>query len=190
MSNLTIKQTVSAFTKTAKDAHGNELRKAIGKFNFDVELSFNLESEKMQQVVSTLIIDAVKVAVQNNDRAELWNKDTIAQKFTEEFAKYDEDAIYKLVCTRENNNFGLNQFKSLVQEVLVPAIDAVKPLDDKAKATITHVTNAGRNMPEQSMTKVLAWIDAYCADDEKVETVINYLTARAQVVNDLSALEF
>ena len=86
MTNLTIKQTVSAFTKTAKDANGKVLRDAIGKFNFEVDLALNLATEKMQQVISTLIIEAVKVNVQNIDRAELWDKDSIAQKFANEFS--------------------------------------------------------------------------------------------------------
>ena len=192
MTNLTIKQSVSAFTKTAKDANGKVLREAIGKFNFDVELALNLASEKMHQVVSTLIIEAVKVNVQNIDRAELWDKDSIAQKFAEEFAKYDEDTIYKLVCTRENNNFGLQQFKQWVLDTLIPCIDEVTPLDDNSKETIVGATKGGRAMNDKSMTKVLQWIDTYCAHTDNIEQVLHYLTSKPQTATqiDLDSLDF
>ena len=192
MTNLTIKQSVSAFTKTAKDANGKVLREAIGKFNFDVELALNLASEKMHQVVSTLIIEAVKVNVQNIDRAELWDKDSIAQKFAEEFAKYDEDTIYKLVCTRENNNFGLQQFKAWVLDTLIPCIDEVTPLDDNSKETIVGATKGGRAMNDKSMTKVLQWIDTYCAHTDNIEQVLHYLTSKPQTATqiDLDSLDF
>ena len=192
MTNLTIKQTVSAFTKTAKDTHGKVLREAIGKFNFDVELSLNLSAEKMQQVVSTLIIEAVKVQVQNIDRAELWDKDSIAQKFATEFSKYDEEAIYKLVCTRENNNFGLQQFKQWVLDTLIPCIDMVTPLDEASKETIIGATKGGRAMNDKSMAKVLQWIDTYCAHTDNIEQVLHYLTAKPQNATqvDLDGLDF
>ena len=192
MTNLTIKQTVSAFTKTAKDEHGKVLREAIGKFNFDVALSLDLATDKMQQVISTLIIDAVKVNVQNQDRAELWDKDSIAQKFAEEFAKYDEDTIYKLVCTRENNNFGLQQFKAWVTDTLIPCIDMVTPLNDASKETIIGATKGGRAMNEKSMTKVLQWIETYCMHTDNVEQVLHYLTSKPQtaVQVDLDSLDF
>ena len=192
MSNLSIKQTVSAFTKTAKDANGKVLREAIGKFNFEVDLSLDLTTEKMQQVVSTLIVDALKVSVQNKDREELWDKETIASKFATEFAKYDEDAIYKLVCTRENNNFGLQQFKAWVLDTLIPCIDMVTPLDDASKETIIGATKGGRAMNDKSMAKVLQWIDTYCADADNVEQVLHYLTSKPQtsVQVDLDSLGF
>ena len=192
MSNLSIKQTVSAFTKTAKDAQGNELRKAIGKFNFEVDLTLDLSTEKMKQVVSTLIIDALKVSVQNKDREELWDKETIASKFATEFSKYDEDAIYKLVCTRENNNFGLQQFKAWVLDTLIPCIDIVTPLDDASKETIIGATKGGRAMNDKSMAKVLQWIDTYCVDADNVEQVLHYLTSKPQtsVQIDLDSLGF
>ena len=192
MTNLTIKQTVSAFTKTAKDANGKVLRDAIGKFNFDVALTLDLTSEKMKQVVSTLIIEAVKVNVQNLDRAELWDKEIIAQKFSEEFAKYDEDTIYKLVCTRENNNFGLQQFKAWVLDTLIPCIDMVTPLDNNSKETIIGATKGGRAMNDKSMAKVLQWIDTYCADADNIEQVLHYLTSKPQtaVQADLDSLDF
>ena len=192
MTQLSIKQTVSAFTKTAKDANGKVLREAIGKFNFDVALSLDLATEKMQQVVSTLIIDAVKVSVQNTDRAELWDSESIAQKFADEFAKYDDDAIYKLVCTRENNNFGLQQFKAWVTDTLIPCIDMVTPLDDASKATIIGATKGGRAMNDKSMAKVLQWIDTYCAHDDSIEQVLHYLTSKPQTAPqvDLDSLGF
>ena len=192
MTNLTIKQTVSAFTKTAKDANGKVLRDAIGKFNFEVDLALNLATEKMQQVVSTLIIEAVKVNVQNIDRAELWDKDSIAQKFATEFSKYDEDAIYKLVCTRENNNFGLQQFKAWVLDTLIPCIDMVTPLDDNSKETIIGATKGGRAMNDKSMAKVLQWIDTYCAHTDNIEQVLHYLTSKPQTATqiDLDGLGF
>ena len=192
MTNLTIKQTVSAFTKTAKDSNGKVLRDAIGKFNFDVELSLNLSAEKIQQVISTLIIEAVKVQVQNIDRAELWDKDSIAQKFADEFSKYDEDAIYKLVCTRENNNFGLQQFKQWVLDTLIPCIGMVTPLDNASKETIIGATKGGRAMNDKSMTKVLQWIDTYCAHTDNIEQVLHYLTAKPQNAThvDLDGLDF
>ena len=192
MTNLTIKQTVSAFTKTAKDANGKVLREAIGKFNFDVELPLDLTTEKMKQVVATLIIEAVKVNVQNLDRAELWDREIIAQKFSDEFSKYDEDAIYKLVCTRENNNFGLQQFKQWVLDTLIPCIDMVTPLDNNSKETIIGATKGGRAMNEKSMAKVLQWIDTYCADADNIEQVLHYLTSKPQtaVQVDLDSLDF
>ena len=192
MSNLTIKQSVSAFTKTAKDANGNVLRDAIGKFNFDVALTLDLTSEKMTQVVATLIIEAVKVSVQNLDRTELWDKGVIAQKFSEEFAKYDEDAIYKLVCTRENNNFGLQQFKQWVIDTLIPCIDMVTPLNANSKETIIGATKGGRAMNDKSMTKVLQWIDTYCMHADNVEQVLHYLTFKPQTATqvDLDSLDF
>ena len=192
MANLTIKQTVSAFTKTAKDDSGKVLREAIGKFNFDVALSLDLSTDKMQQVVTTLIVDAIKVNVQNQDRAELWDKEVIAQKFAEEFAKYDEDAIYKLVCTRENNNFGLQQFKQWVLDTLIPCIDIVTPLNDASKATIIGATKGGRAMNEKSMAKVLQWIETYCTDTDNIEQVLHYLTSKPQTATqaDLDSLDF
>ena len=189
--NLTIKQTVSAFTKTAKDTNGKVLREAIGKFNFDVDLSLDLSSEKMQQAVKTLIIEAIKVSVQNQDRTELWHADTIAQKFATEFAKFNEDSLYKLVCIRENNNFGLQQFKQWVLDTLIPCIDAVKPLDEVSKATIIGATKNGRAMTDKTMAKVLQWIDAYCTDAENVEQVLHYLTSKPQTAEvDLDGLAF
>ena len=192
MTQLSIKQTVSAFTKTAKDANGKVLREAIGKFNFDVALSLDLATEKMQQVVATLIIDAVKVSVQNLDRAELWDSESIAQKFADEFAKFDEDTIYKLVCTRENNNFGLQQFKAWVLDTLIPCIEDVTPLDEESKATIIGATKGGRAMNDKSMAKVLQWIDTYCTDADNVEQVLHYLTSKPQTVTqvDLDSLGF
>ena len=189
--NLTVKQTVSAFTKTAKDANGKVLREAIGKFNFDVNLSLDLSSDKMQQVVTTLIVDAIKVSVQNTDRAELWHADSIAQKFADEFAKFNEESIYKLVCIRENNNFGLQQFKAWVLDTLIPCIEAVKPLDKVSKETIIGATRNGRAMTEKSMAKVLQWIETYCTDAENVEQVLHYLTSKPQTADvDLDGLAF
>ena len=185
MTNLAIKQTVSAFTKTAKDAQGKVLREAIGKFSFNVALDLDLSSDKMQQVVSTLVIDAIKVSVQNRDRDELWHADTIAQRFADEFAKYDEDSIYKLVCTRENNNFGLQQFKAWVLDTLIPCINDVTPLDDASKATIIGATKNGRAMNDKSMSKVLKWIETYCIDAENVEQVLHYLTSKPQTSADV-----
>ena len=192
MTNLSIKQSISAFTKTAKDEQGKVLRDAIGKFNFEVALDLDLASDKMQQVISTLIVDAIKVSVQNTDRAELWDKAIIAQKFSDEFAKFDEDAIYKLVCTRENSNFGLQQFKAWVTDTLIPCIDMVTPLDDKSKETIIGATKGGRAMNDKSMVKVLQWIDTYCAHTDNIEQVLHYLTSKPQtaVQVDLDSLGF
>ena len=192
MNNLSIKQTVSAFTKTAKDAQNKVLREAIGKFNFDVNLTLDLASEKMQNVVATLIIDAIKVSVQNTDREQLWDKSEIANKFADEFSKFDEDAIYKLVCTRENSNFGLQQFKAWVLDTLIPCIDMVTPLDDASKETIIGATKGGRAMNDKSMAKVLQWIDTYCMHTDNVEQVLHYLTSKPQtaVQVDLDSLGF
>lgn len=192
MTNLSIKQTVSAFTKTAKNEQGAELRKAIGKFNFDVNLSLDLSTEKMQNVVATLIVDAIKVSVQNTDREQLWGKEVIAQKFAEEFSKFDEDAIYKLVCTRENSNFGLQQFKAWVLDTLIPCIELVTPLDAKSKETIIGATKGGRAMTDNSMAKVLQWVDTYCMHTDNVEQVLHYLTSKPQTASqiDLDSLGF
>ena len=191
MAQLFIKTIAQAFTKTAKSETGEVLREAIGKFDFGINLEFDLATPKMQQVVSTLIIEAIKVSIQNQDRAELWDKAVIAQKFEEHAAAFDEDKLYELVCLNSNNVFGLKSFVQWVKELLIPAIEkgAGKELTEAQKKTIMAVVKDGKRMPEQSMTKVLQWIDVYGTDLENVDKVISYLTnVQDTVSNDLDAL--
>ena len=191
MANLFIKTIAQAFTKTAKAENGEELRKAIGKFDFCIDLWFDLATPKMQQVVSTLIIEAIKVNIQNQDRQELWDKAVIAQKFEEHAAAFDEDKLYELVCMNSSGVFGLKAFEHWVKELLIPAIEqgTGKTLTDTQKKTILAVVKDGKRMNEQSMTKVLQWIDIYGSELENVDKVINYLTnVRDTNINDLDAL--
>ena len=52
-----------------------------------------------------------------------------------------------------------------------------------------NVVKDGKRMNEQSMAKVLQWIDTYGTDLDNVDKVINYLTnVQDTSVNDLEAL--
>ena len=191
MSQLSINTIAQAFTKTAKNENGEVLREAIGKFNFAVNLDYDLSSPKMQQILSNLIIETIKVSIQAIDRAELWDKEVIAQKFEEHAAAFDEDKLYEIVCLNSNNVFGLKSFVQWVKELLIPAIEngTGKTLTDVQKRTIMAVTKDGKRMNEQSMTKVLQWIDTYGTDLENVDKVIHYLTnVQDTNINDLDAL--
>ena len=191
MKNLHINTIVQAFTKTAKSESGEVLREAISKFAFKIDLELDLSSPKMQQVVTDLIIETIKVSIQNQDRQELWAKEVIAKKFEEHAAKFDEDSLYELVCLNSNNVFGLKSFVQWVKELLLPAIEngTGKSLTDVQKRTIMAVVKDGKRMNEQSMTKVLQWVDTYGTDLENVDKVINYLTnVQDTNVNDLDAL--
>ena len=191
MSKLVINTIAQAFTKTAKNESGAVLREAIGKFDFKVNLQLDLASPKMQQVISNLIIETIKVSIQNQDRAELWEKEIIAQKFEQHAAAFDENKLYELVCLNSNSVFGLKSFVQWVKELLIPAIEegSGKVLTDTQKRTIMAVVKDGKRMNEQSMTKVLQWIDTYGTELENVDKVINYLTnVNDANVNDLDAL--
>lgn len=191
MAQLFINTIAQAFTKTAKSENGEVLREAIGKFDFGINLEFDLATPKMQQVITSLIIESIKVSIQNQDRAELWDKAVIAQKFAEHAAKFTEDSLYELVCLNSNNVFGLKSFVQWVKELLIPAIEqgAGKELTEAQKKTIMAVVKDGKRMPEQSMTKVLQWIDVYGTELENVDKVINYLTnVQDTNINDLAAL--
>ena len=191
MSQLFIKTIAQAFTKTAKAENGEVLREAIGKFDFGINLWFDLSTPKMQQVITNLIIDTIKVSIQNQDRQELWDKAVIAQKFEEHAAKFTEDSLYELVCLNSNNVFGLKSFVQWVKELLIPAIEkgSNKELTDVQKRTIMAVVKDGKRMNEQSMTKVLQWVDTYGTDLENADKVISYLTnVQDTVVNDLESL--
>ena len=191
MSKLSINTIAQAFTKTAKSETNEVLREAISKFDFKVNLELDLASPKMQQVLSTLIIDTIKVSIQNQDRAELWDKAIIAQKFEEHAAKFTEDSLYELVCMNSNSVFGLKSFVQWVKELLIPAIEkgTGKELTDTQKRTILAVVKDGKRMNEQSLTKVLQWVDTYGTELENVDKVINYLTnVQDAPVNDLDAL--
>ena len=191
MTKLLINTIAQAFTKTAKSENGEVLREAIGKFDFKIDLEFDLSSPKMQQIITNLIIDTIKVSIQNQDRQELWDKAIIAQKFEEHAAKFTEDSLYELVCLNSNNVFGLKSFVQWVKELLIPAIEngTGKTLTDVQKRTIMAVTKDGKRMNEQSMTKVLQWIDLYGTDLENADKVINYLTnVQDTNINDLDAL--
>ena len=191
MSQLFINTIAQAFTKTAKSENGEVLREAIGKFDFKIDLEFDLATPKMQQIITNLIIDTIKVSIQNQDRQELWDKAVIAQKFEEHAAKFTEDSLYELVCLNSNNVFGLKSFVQWVKELLIPAIEngTGKTLTDVQKRTIMAVTKDGKRMNEQSMAKVLQWIDLYGTDLENADKVINYLTnVQDTNINDLDAL--
>ena len=191
MAQLFINTIAQAFTKTAKAENGEVLREAIGKFDFGINLYFNLATPKMQQIVSTLIIEAIKVSIQNQDRAELWDKAVIAKKFEEHAAAFDEDKLYELVCLNSNSAFGLKSFVQWVKELLIPAIEkgAGKELTDTQKKTILAVVKDGKRMNEQSLTKVLQWVDTYGTELENADKVISYLTnVQDTPVNDLDAL--
>ena len=191
MKNLHINTIVQAFTKTAKSESGEVLREAISKFDFKIDLELDLSTPKMQQIISNLIIETIKVNIQAIDRQELWKKEVIAQKFEEHAAKFNEDSLYELVCLNSNSVFGLKSFVQWVKELLIPAIEkgSKKKLTDVQKRTIMAVVKDGKRMNEQSMTKVLQWIDIYGTDLENVDKVINYLTnVQDTNVNDLDAL--
>ena len=191
MSQLSIKTIAQAFTKTAKAENGEVLREAISKFDFGINLEFDLSTPKMQQIITNLIIDTIKVSIQNQDRQELWDKEVIAQKFEEHAAKFTEDSLYELVCLNSNNVFGLKSFVQWVKELLIPAIEngTGKTLTDVQKRTIMAVTKDGKRMNEQSMIKVLQWVDTYGTDLENVDKVISYLTnVQDTNINDLDAL--
>ena len=191
MTQLFINTIAQAFTKTAKSENGEVLREAIGKFDFGINLELDLATPKMQQIITNLIIDTIKVSIQNQDRNELWDKAVIAQQFEEHAAAFDENSLYELVCLNSNNVFGLKSFVQWVKELLIPAIEkgTGKTLTDSQKKTIMAVVKDGKRMNEQSMTKVLQWIDAYGTELENVDKVINYLTnVQDTNINDLDAL--
>lgn len=180
-----------AFTKTAKAESGEVLREAISKFDFKVNLQLDLASPKMQQVISNLIIETIKASIQNQDRQELWSKEVIAQKFEEHAAAFDENKLYELVCMNSNSAFGLKSFVQWVKELLIPAIETGtgKTLTDVQKKTILTVVKDGKRMNEQSMTKVLQWIDTYGIELENADKVLAYLTnVQDQATNDLDSL--
>ena len=191
MNTLNINTIAQAFTKTAKNESGEVLREAISKFNFAINLDFDLSSPKMKQIVSNLIIETIKVSIQAIDRAELWDKEIIAEKFAEHAAAFDEDKLYEIVCMNTSGVFGLKAFETWVKDLLIPAIEkgSGKVLTDAQKRTIIAVTKEGKRMNEQSMSKVLQWIDTYGTDLENVDKVIHYLTnVQDTAVNDLDAL--
>ena len=191
MSKLAINTIAQAFTKTAKADNGEVLREAISKFSFGIKLEYDLASPKMQQIISNLIIETIKVSIQNQDRAELWDKEIIAQKFEEHAAAFTEDKLYEIVCMNTSGVFGLKAFETWIKDLLIPAIEkgSGKVLTEQQKKTIIIVTKEGKRMNEQSMTKVLQWIDTYGSELKNVEKVIHYLTnVQDTTVNDLDAL--
>ena len=191
MNTLNINTIANAFTKTAKNESGEVLREAIKKFDFAVNLDFDLDSPKMKQVVSNLIIETIKVHIQAIDRAELWDKEIIAQKFEEHVAAVTEDKLYEIVCMNTSGVFGLKAFETWVKDLLIPAIEkgSGKVLTEQQKKTIIAVTKEGKRMNEQSMAKVLQWIDTYGTELESVDKVIHYLTnVQDTTANDLDAL--
>ena len=191
MHTLNINTIANAFTKTAKNESGEVLREAISKFNFAINLDFDLSSPKMKQIVSNLIIETIKVSIQAQDRAELWDKEIIAEKFAEHAAAVTEDKLYELVCMNTSGVFGLKAFETWVKDLLIPAIEkgSGKVLTDVQKRTIMAVVKDGKRMNEQSMSKVLQWIDTYGTELENVDKVIHYLTnVQDTTANDLDAL--
>ena len=63
MHTLNINTIANAFTKTAKSENGEVLREAISKFDFAVNLDYDLSSPKMKQIISNLIIETIKVSI-------------------------------------------------------------------------------------------------------------------------------
>ena len=192
MSHLTINTIAQAFTKTAKSETNEVLREAISKFDFKVTLELDLNSPKMQQVITNLIIETIKVSIQNQDRSELWNKEIIAQKFEEHAAAFDETKLYEVVCLNSNSVFGLKSFVQWVRELLIPAIEkgTGRQLTDNQKKTILAVVKDGKRMNEQSLVKVLQWVETYGQELENADKVITYLTMvkSVDVLDDLDAL--
>ena len=192
MSHLTINTIAQAFTKTAKSETNEVLREAISKFDFKVSLQLDLNSPKMQQVITNLIIETIKVSIQNQDRSELWNKEIIAQKFEEHAAAFDETKLYEVVCLNSNSVFGLKSFVHWVRELLIPAIEkgTGRQLTDNQKKTILAVVKDGKRMNEQSLVKVLHWVETYGQELENADKVITYLTMvkSVDVLDDLDAL--
>ena len=191
MNTLSINTIANAFTKTAKNENGEVLREAISKFNFAINLNYDLSTHKMKQIVSNLIIETIKVSIQAQDRAELWGKEIIAQKFKEHATAFTEDKLYEIVCMNTSGVFGLKAFETWVKDLLIPAIEkgSGKVLTEQQKKTIIIVTKEGKRMNEQSMSKVLQWIDTYGTELENVDKVIHYLTnVQDTAVNDLDAL--
>ena len=191
MNTLNINTIAQAFTKTAKGDDGKELRKAIPKFDFAINLQYDLASPKMQQIISNLLIETIKVNIQAIDRQELWDKELIAQKFEEHAAAYDENKLFEIVCLNTSGTFGLKAFETWVKDLLIPAIEVGtgKLLTEAQKKTIIAVTKDGKRMNEQSKQKVLQWIEAYGMELENVDKVISYLTnVQDTAVNDLDAL--
>ena len=191
MHTLNINTIAQAFTKTAKNESGEVLREAISKFNFAINLDYDLDSPKMKQIISNLIIETIKVSIQAQDRAELWDKEVIASKFEEYAAAFTEDKLYELVCLNTSGVFGLKAFETWVKDLLIPAIEkgSGKVLTEQQKKTIIIVTKEGKRMNEQSMNKVLQWIDTYGTELENVDKVIHYLTnVQDTTANDLDAL--
>ena len=192
MAHLTINTIAQAFTKTAKSETNEVLREAISKFDFKVTLELDLNSPKMQQVITNLIIETIKVSIQNQDRSELWNKEIIAQKFEEHAAAFDETKLYEVVCLNSNSVFGLKSFVQWVRELLIPAIEkgTGRQLTDNQKKTILAVVKDGKRMNEQSLVKVLHWVETYGQELENADKVITYLTMvkSVDVLDDLDAL--
>ena len=191
MHTLSINTIANAFTKTAKNESGEVLREAISKFNFAINLDYDLSSPKMKQIISNLIIETIKVSIQAQDRQELWDKEVIAQKFEEHAAAFDENKLYELVCLNTSGVFGLKAFETWVKDLLIPAIEkgSGKVLTEQQKKTIIIVTKDGKRMNEQSMNKVLQWIDTYGTELDNVDKVIHYLTnVQDTTANDLDAL--
>ena len=186
--------TAQAFTKTVKSADGtNVLRTAIPKFDFELNLSLDLNSTKMRQVISNLVVEAIKVSIQNQDRSELWAATEISSKFTSAAAEFNEDKLHELVCLNSNSIFGLKSFKLWIKDSLIPSIEigTGKELSTSQKSTILMVVNEGKRMPEQSMVRVLEWIDKYGNELADVDKALGYLTSTTVKDEvDLDALGF
>ena len=191
---FTLNTTAQAFTKTVKSADGtNVLRTAIPKFDFEINLSLDLNSTKMRQVITNLVVEAIKVSIQNQDRAELWAATEISSKFTSAAALFNEDKLHELVCLNSSGAFGLKSFKLWVKDSLIPAIaiGTGKELTTSQKSTILMVVNEGKRMPEQSMVRVLEWIDKYGSELDDVDKAMGYLTSAVVKDDvDLDALGF
>ena len=75
-----------------------------------------------------------------------------------------------------NGVFGLKAFETWVKDLLIPAMEegSGKVLTEQQKKTIITVAKDGKRMNEQSMAKVLQWIDTYGTELENADKVINY----------------
>ena len=188
---FTINTTANAFTKTVKDSENKVLRAPIEKFEFSVNLDIDLESQKMQEVIKTLIIDALKSHVQAIDRTELWHKDIIASKFSEFYAAQTEESIYKIVCESQSSTFGLVAFKEWFKTQLLPAIIKAtgKVFTEVQLNGLCAQVKAGVRMPQKQLETALKLIDTYGLELPDVEKVLHYLTNVPEVTSTEDLLD-
>lgn len=185
---FTISKKSSAFTKTAKSEDGAILRAPIKPFEFAINLSFDESNSKFQQIVETLITDAIKADIQAIDRTELFSADVIAHKFTELFKSYDLDKVYDLVCLKASGAYGLAKFEAFMKDIFIPVM-GVNPAQAK---TILSIVKLGNGMPKASKDTILSWFEKFASevDSDELSNAIQYLATepKARAVADLASL--